>query len=130
MQDWLLVIVGLVIIIALDFLWLGIVMKSFYIDQVGSLLRMKEGGMDARIAPAVLVWLCLSAAIVLFALPKATTWPEALAWSALLGFLIYGVYDLTNYALFKTWPLGVVAADMAWGAVLNGITGLVLWFLR
>jgi uncharacterized membrane protein len=40
----------------------------------------------------------------------------------LFGFIIYGVYDSTTYALFKKWKLKLMAIDILWGGVLMGLT--------
>lgn len=37
---------------------------------------------------------------------------------ALLGFVIYSVYEFTNHATINTWPLWMVAVDSIWGATL------------
>ena len=39
-----------------------------------------------------------------------------------LGLVIYGVYETTNYAIFKNWTLSTVLLDTAWGAILLGLT--------
>jgi uncharacterized membrane protein len=36
----------------------------------------------------------------------------------LLGICIYGVYDMTNYALFNKWALQTALMDMLWGGTL------------
>jgi uncharacterized membrane protein len=36
----------------------------------------------------------------------------------LLGVFVYGVYETTNAALFKQWPLPLVLLDTLWGGIL------------
>jgi uncharacterized membrane protein len=36
----------------------------------------------------------------------------------LLGIGVYTVYETTNYALFKNWPLQMVIMDILWGGIL------------
>ncbi len=38
--------------------------------------------------------------------------------SFLLGAGIYGVYELTNYATLKDWPIILVIMDTIWGGIL------------
>ena len=38
----------------------------------------------------------------------------------ILGLCIYGIYELTNMAVFKRWTWQVVMIDSIWGAVLYG----------
>lgn len=122
MKEWLLILIGTVIIVLLDLLWLGLIMKGFY-EQI-------PGRGDIRFIPAVLVWLLISAGIVLFVLPHATGWLAALGWGALFGFILYAVYDLTNYAILAGWPVPVVIVDILWGCVLCGATSALLSFLK
>jgi uncharacterized membrane protein len=41
---------------------------------------------------------------------------------ALLGFIIYSVYDLTNYATLDKWTMHMTVMDILWGTALCGIT--------
>lgn len=36
----------------------------------------------------------------------------------LFGASIYAVYEGTNYAIFKDWPLAMVLLDTVWGGIL------------
>lgn len=47
--------------------------------------------------------------------------------AALLGGVIYAVYELTNYSLFKKWRLSTVALDTLWGATLWGLTAYITY---
>jgi len=40
----------------------------------------------------------------------------------LLGIVIYGVYETTNYSLFKNWSPVAVAMDTLWGGTLFALT--------
>ncbi len=40
----------------------------------------------------------------------------------LLGLVIYGVYESTNYVAFKNWHLKTVIMDTLWGGILFGTT--------
>ena len=41
---------------------------------------------------------------------------------ALLGFTMYGVFDLTNRAILEHYPMPMVVVDMMWGTLLFMIT--------
>ena len=45
---------------------------------------------------------------------------KAALQGAVLGFLCYATYDLTNYAILKVWSLKVTVFDLVWGTVLTG----------
>lgn len=40
----------------------------------------------------------------------------------LLGLVIYGVYESTNYVAFNNWHLKTVIVDTLWGGILFGVT--------
>jgi uncharacterized membrane protein len=42
--------------------------------------------------------------------------------AAVLGIVIYGVFETTTYAIFKNWPWYLVFIDTLWGGVLFGLT--------
>ena len=40
----------------------------------------------------------------------------------LLGLFIYGIYEFTNYATFKKWPIFMIITDTIWGGILYLLT--------
>lgn len=47
---------------------------------------------------------------------------QAVTTGALLGFMAYATYDLTNQATLKVWSLKITLADIAWGTFLTAIS--------
>jgi uncharacterized membrane protein len=47
----------------------------------------------------------------------------------ILGFLVYGVYESTTYALLKKWRLRTMMIDTLWGGILFGLTTLLTYKL-
>ncbi len=47
--------------------------------------------------------------------------------AALLGFMAYMTYDLTNLATLRDWPLGLSLLDMIWGALLSAVSASLGW---
>ncbi|HGU7244261.1 TPA: DUF2177 family protein [Legionella pneumophila] len=57
--------------------------------------------------------------IIVFVIPLAkTSLPYAALYGALLGAIIYGIYDFTCLAIFKDFPVGMAFLDWLWGIVL------------
>lgn len=105
------------VFLALDALWLTVLMQPVYAAALGPLLAESP-----RWAPAALFYLLYVAGLLVFAiLPglRARRGRTAAALGALLGLLAYGTYDLSNYATLRDWPLGLTMIDMAWGSVLS-----------
>ena len=112
--------VGAVAFMVLDGLWLGVLMKDFYRDQLAPVARLgTAGGIAPNWPAAFVVYALLGAGISLFVIPRAATFGAAAAAGALFGIVVYGVYDFTNYSTLRQWPLALALADVAWGAVAS-----------
>lgn len=100
----------------LDGLWLGLVMKNFYRTQLTPIGRMAaDGGFSPLWVPAIAVYVLLGAGVAIFVVPRAAGVAGAAGLGAVFGLVVYGVYDLTNYATLAQWPAIVTVADIAWG---------------
>lgn len=55
---------------------------------------------------------------------------EVLWKSAFLGLMVYRVYEFTNLALIKNWPLKVVFIDILWGIFISVSSGLLGFWLK
>jgi uncharacterized membrane protein len=98
------------LLLILDFLWIGLVFK----DRFSTMIFNVQGSpMEARINSAIVAYILLFILAVVF-LPKLSNIGEAF----LLGFCVYGVYDATNYATLKNWNLYLALADSVWGGIL------------
>jgi len=52
-------------------------------------------------------------------------------WDAfVLGLVIYGVYEWTNYSIIKKWRVQTVIKDTLWGGVLFATTTWVVYNVR
>jgi uncharacterized membrane protein len=112
----------LVVFTGVDFVWLGRMGDSFYRPAMGGLAM--EG---FRLGPAIVFYLLYALGIVFFAVSPALasqSWKMAAAYGLALGLVGYGVYDLTNQATLKNWPLSLTLVDMAWGCFLTGLSAL------
>ena len=103
----------------LDALWLGLLAKDFYRQELGALMAEQ-----VRWGPALAFYLLYPAALVALALYPAG---QPLAWqvgrAALVGLMAYGVYDLSNLATLRGWPLRLSLVDMAWGTFASTVAG-------
>ncbi len=107
---------GLVFLVA-DAIMLSTVMKPLFERHLGA------GLLDGiRLGPAIGFYLVYMGGVIWFA-----GWPalrdgvpgQALLNGAILGFVAYGTYELTSWAVMRDWSPAMVAADMAWGTVLT-----------
>lgn len=118
---------GLVVFLVLDMIWLGVIMKGFYRDALGDLARTSNGSLDPLYAPAILVYILIVVGLYVFVLPRASgNLMTALAYGAMFGLVVYGVYDLTNHATLRDWATRMTVVDMLWGATVCGLTSAAM----
>jgi uncharacterized membrane protein len=117
-----LMLLSAIVMISLDFVYLS-VMKSYFMNQVknvqGSALKLNYFG-------AALCYVFLIAGINYFIIKPRKSVSDAF----LLGLVIYGVYETTNYALFSNWSIVSVIIDTLWGGLLFASTAYVVEKLR
>jgi uncharacterized membrane protein len=114
----------LIVMVPIDFLFLGVVAKGFFASQVGDMLG------EIRPAPAILFYLLYVVGILIFVSASATaTWQSTLLFGALFGFFCYATFELTSLSLLKHWTWPVVIVDVAWGSfatALSSTLGLMI----
>jgi len=119
----LLYLVTLAVFFLIDMVWLGLVAKNFYREQLGGMLSPKVNWLAA-----ILFYLLFIAGLQLFIVAPALAKGGALQalWQgAFFGLVAYATYDLTNLATLNNWPLLVTVVDLAWGAALGGAVSSV-----
>jgi uncharacterized membrane protein len=117
---------GAVAFMLLDGMWLGLLMKNFYRDQLWPIVRLADGGIAPNWPAAFVVYILLGTGIALFVIPRAPTVSLAAAYGALFGLVVYGVYDFTNYSTLRQWPFALTIADVAWGAVASAAASVAV----
>jgi uncharacterized membrane protein len=118
-------IVTIVPFAALDVLWIGFLAPGFYKKELGFLIMDKP-----LVGPAVAFYALYALAVVLLVLfpsIKEGAFIGVIWRGALLGFVSYGVYDLTNQATIANWPIGVTVVDMAWGAFATMLAACIAY---
>jgi uncharacterized membrane protein len=107
----------LIILIPMDFLFLGFVAKGLFASEVGDMLG------EVRPAPAILFYLLYVAGILIFVSGPATaTWQTTLLYGALFGLFCYATFELTSLSLLKHWTWTVVVVDVSWGVFVTAIS--------
>jgi len=117
---------GAVAFMVLDGIWLGVLMKNFYRDQLAPIVRLADGGIAPNWPAAFVVYVLLGTGIALFVIPRAATVSSAAGYGALFGLVVYGVYDFTNYSTLRQWPFVLTLADVAWGAAASAVAAMVV----
>jgi len=120
-------LIALPVFFAIDMVWLGLVAKNFYRNQIGFLMNPNVNWLAA-----IIFYLLFIVGLVLFVITPAVekgSWIHALLFGALFGLIAYATYDLTNLATLKDWPILVTIIDLVWGAVLAASVSVVTYFI-
>jgi uncharacterized membrane protein len=111
-----------IVFITIDFMYLQSV-KGYFQKQVQS---VQGSAMQINYLGAAICYVFLIIGINYFIIKPNRSIKDAF----LLGLVIYGVYETTNYALFKNWSIITVLIDTLWGGVLFAITTYIVNVLR
>ncbi len=111
---------SLTTLLVLDAVWLGLIARTFYRDQLGEMMLPSP-----NLGVAAVFYLFFAVAVVVLAVYPAiasgSVW-TALAYGLILGLAAYGTYDITNLATLKNWPLMMSLVDLAWGGFVTAAT--------
>jgi uncharacterized membrane protein len=119
--------IALPVFFVIDMVWLVLVAKKFYDQQIGFLLKP-----DINWAAAIIFYLLFITGLVIFVISPAlekNIWIHALLYGAFFGLVTYATYDLTNLATLKDWPVLVTIVDLIWGSVLAASISVITYFI-
>ncbi len=115
---------SLVTMLAIDSVWLNLMMNRFYKPRMEEILAK-----NVSYGPAVVFYLLYAMGLLLLVIQPALKnesplW-QVFLYGALLGLSCYGTYDLTSQAVLKNWPSSLTIVDLLWGTLLTGVVAVV-----
>lgn len=117
-----LMLISAIVFITTDFVYLSII-KDYFINQI----KLVQGSEPkVNFLGVALCYIFLVAGINYFIIKPRKSVNDAF----LLGIVIYGVYETTNYALLKNWSIFTVIMDTLWGGTLFAFTTYIVNMLR
>lgn len=126
LQFILLYLVVLGAFLVIDMIWLGLVARTFYRNQLGYIMSP-----NVNWPAAIIFYLLFIVGLIFFVVYPSIgrdSWVYALFSGAFFGLICYATYDLTNLATLKGWPLKVTLVDLAWGSFLSAVLSLIGFF--
>ncbi len=111
---------------AIDAVWLTTMTDRLYKPILGPILADKP---DMKAAVAFYL-ISIGATVFLAIAPalKEGQWTRALINGAVLGFVCYATYDLTNQATLNNWSTKLTLIDLAWGTTLTATCAVAGYF--
>jgi len=120
-------LIALPVFFVIDIIWLVLVARKFYNNQIGSLMRP-----DVNWYAAVIFYLVFLCGLVVFVVTPALekhSLTHALLFGAFFGLVTYATYDLTNLATLKDWPMLVTVVDLIWGMALSASVSAITYLI-
>jgi uncharacterized membrane protein len=110
-------LVTLLVLLPLDFLFLGVIAKPFFRAEVGDMLG------DINVLPAAIFYPLYTLGVLIFvtSTPNASL-QSSVIYGALFGLFAYSTFELTALATLKHWSWPVAFADVSWGAVVTAVS--------
>jgi uncharacterized membrane protein len=96
--------------------------QSYLRRQIVDIQRVSS---PLRMSGAIVTYLFLFIGLYLFIIRRRRPVYEAV----ILGLVIYGVYEFTNFSTFKRWHIETVIMDTLWGGALLGIVTWITYIL-
>jgi uncharacterized membrane protein len=111
------IIILLITILALDSVYL-----YFTKDLFGQMVaKIQRTSMQVRLMGAAVVYFLLAIGLYYFIIkPRRSVWE-----AGLLGLVIYGTFDFTNYAMLKNYDFAIGLMDTMWGGILFAATTFI-----
>ena len=100
-----------------------LVLDAIYLTSTSTIMvpqitKIQNAPVQFRLLGAILCYICLVGGIYYFILREHRPIFDAF----LLGIVIYGVYEFTNYAILHQWKWEIVVMDTLWGGILMALT--------
>ena len=106
------------IFVVLDGIYLNLI-RGYFNTQVKA---VQGSDIKMDFVAAAITYIFLIFGLNYFILSKNGSVKDA----ALLGLVIYAVYEFTNKALLKNWTYTTTVIDTVWGATLFGLTTTII----
>ena len=114
-MNYKLIILSIIIVLIID---------SFYVLAAKNLISQTIFKIQKKPLSVNIFYILLSYLLIIFALNyfildnKNLSLKEKYLNSFILGFIIYGVYEVTNAGLFNDWSNKLIIIDSLWGGIL------------
>lgn len=113
-------IASTILMMMADMIWFQFSVEPFYKPMFEHIQHKKW---SIRMASALTVWVLMG----LFVSLQYDQCPRQPWWAFYIyGFIMYGVYNMTNHAVLRQYSLVVAAIDTLWGSLLVGTTAFVV----
>ena len=110
----------IIVMLVLDFIWLSFNKKNYDMWIQG----IQGHQLIVKFWASLIAYSIMIAAVYWILIPLVYQNPtDGFMTGAKIGFVIYGIYNSTNMAIFSNYNIQMAVVDTIWGTVLFGILG-------
>jgi uncharacterized membrane protein len=115
-------LISAIVFVCIDFFYLNL-MKNYFNKQIQAI---QGTPIKMNLLATLLCYIFLIFGLNYFIIKPKRSVSDAF----LFGIVIYGVYETTNWAIFRKWsPLSVII-DTLWGGILFALTTSIIRLIR
>tara|TARA_B100000989_G_C19403610_1_gene411071 strand:- start:15 stop:416 length:402 start_codon:yes stop_codon:yes gene_type:complete len=103
-------------LILFDFIYLSFAKNYYYISKN-----------PINFISAILSWILIA---YIISIQDSSSIYESIIYGITVGFVVYGVFNLVNYAILKEWKLNVVIMDIIWGLTVCSLAAISLFLFK
>jgi uncharacterized membrane protein len=112
------IIITFIVTILVDLLYLNMI-KDIFKKQIENI---QSSQVKIKLLGGLLTYIFIVAGLYYFIIKQNKGPKDAF----ILGIVIYGIYELTNYSLFSKWEPKIVVMDTIWGGILFAIVTFII----
>lgn len=105
--------------LVLDYIWLKLNKSSY-----DKLIRFIQGSpISVKVIPAAIAYFLMFVGLIFIVIPmiemsKDTSFINIIKIAGLFGLCVYGIWNMTNMAIFKNYSIKVAVMDTMWGVFI------------
>jgi uncharacterized membrane protein len=111
-------LISAIILVCIDAVYLNL-FKNYFSKQVQDVQGSK---IEFNLLAAIICYIFLIIGLNYFIIRPNRSVSDAF----LFGLVVYGVYETTNWAIFKNWSIISVIIDTLWGGTLFALTTFIV----
>lgn len=120
-------IITTVLLAIFDLLWFSISLRLIYLPMLNDINNKESINLYKLAIGGLIAWLLMAIGINYLVLPHANSIKSAGITGAVLGLVIFGTYNATNYASIAKWNLITFIADTTWGCITCALVSMIMY---
>ena len=130
-MNWVSIFIIFILFIVIDVPALMILNKLFYKNMFTNINQTHIVEPKRMYLSGLVVYLLMSIGIYVFVFKDKEDTKDIILKGMLLGFVLYGVYDITSLASIGKFGVKEACIDIIWGTILFGLVSyiFVTWFV-